>query len=52
MKKYTRKQPLWYNPAGKGSRNLLREEALTHLASDREGRALLESYIRMYRKKL
>ena len=48
--KHSKKTPLWYNPAEKESR---REDAfhLSSMAADREGRALLESYCRMYRKK-
>ena len=50
--KHTRKPPLWYNPIGKDARSPLREDSLAQLAADREGRALLESYCRLYRKKL
>ena len=50
--KRTRKAPLWYNPVEKDARRpLIRETDLTQMAADREGRALLESYCRMYRKK-
>ena len=52
MKK-TRKPPLWYNPVGKDTRApALEREDLISMASDREGRALLESYCRIYRVKL
>ena len=51
--KRTKKAPLWYNPAEKDARRLpLRETDLVQMAVDKEGRALLESYCRMYRKKL
>lgn len=53
--KHTRKQKkqsLWYNPAGKDTRCPLREDDIPRLAADREGRALLESCCRLYRKKL
>ena len=49
----TRKNPLWYNPVGKDTRpSPLEREDLISMASDREGRALLESYCRIYRTKL
>ena len=52
MKK-TRKPPLWYNPVSKDTRPApLEREDLISRASDREGRALLESYCRIYRTKL
>ena len=51
--KETRKTPLWYNPVGKDARTSpLEREDLISMASDREGRALLESYCRIYRTKL
>lgn len=51
--KRTRKAPLWYNPTEKDTRRvLLRENDLVHMAADREGQSLLESYCRLYRKKL
>lgn len=50
--KHTRKQPLWYNPIGKDARSPIRENSLAQLAADPAGRALLESYCRLYRKKL
>ena len=50
--KHTRKAPLWYNPARKDAQRAIREDGLIHMAADREGRALLESYCRMYRMKL
>ena len=50
--KRTKKAPLWYNPAEKNSRSApMRETDLVLMASDKEGRALLDSYCRMYRKK-
>ena len=52
MKK-TKKTPLWYNPVGKDARtSALERENLICMASDRESRALLESYCRIYRVKL
>ena len=50
--KHTKKAPLWYNPVPKDARRPLRDGSFTGLAVDREGRALLESYCRMYRAKL
>ena len=50
--KHTKKAPLWYNPVPKDARRPLRGSNLVSLAADREGRALLESYCRMYREKL
>ena len=50
--KHTKKTPLWYNPAEKNTRRVLRENGLVQAAVDKEGRALLESYCRMYRVKL
>ena len=49
--KRTKKTPLWYNPVEKDSRRLIRETDLAQMAAAREGRALLDSYCRMYRKK-
>lgn len=52
MKKANRNQ-LWYNPAGKDRQNaILKNSGLIGMTADREGRALLESYCRMYRTKL
>lgn len=48
MKKM-QKAPLWYNPSGKEHRESV--PWLAGLAADREGRALLESYCRIYRDK-
>lgn len=48
--KHTKKQPLWYNPVEKDARKPMQEDMITRLAADREGRALLESYCRLYRK--
>jgi len=51
--KHTKKSNLWYNPVEKGRRNIiLGSSGLIDLAADKEGRALLESYCRMYRMKL
>lgn len=50
--KHTRKTPLWYNPARKDVRRALQESGLLQMAGDKEGRALLESYCRMYRAKM
>lgn len=52
MKRMKRNQ-LWYNPMEKERQNgLLKSSGLTGMAATREGRALLESYCRMYRTKL
>ena len=52
MKKAKRTQ-LWYNPAEKDRQNApLKNSGLIDMAATREGRALLESYCRMYRAKL
>ncbi len=52
MKK-TKKTPLWYNPVGKSPRTAPLERGdLISMAAGKEGRALLESYCRIYRKKL
>ncbi len=51
MKK-TKRVPLWYNPVEKGTRGLAREGSLADMAADREGRALLDCYCRLYRAKL
>lgn len=50
--KRTRKAPLWYNPVERSRQNPLRENGLAAIAADREGQALLESYCRIYRRKL
>ena len=51
--KMTKRNQLWYNPAGRDRQNaLLKNNGLIDMAADREGRALLESYCRMYRTKL
>lgn len=50
--KHTKRQTLWYNPVERDTGNPLREDDLARLAADREGLALLESYRRLYRKKL
>ncbi len=52
MKKVKNVRP-WYNPMEKDRRDaLLERSGLAGLAANREGRALLESYCRMYRAKL
>ena len=52
MKKIKRNQ-LWYNPVEKDQQNApLKTGGLIDLAATRQGRALLESYCRMYRAKL
>lgn len=52
MKK-TKRAQLWYNPTDRERGNaLLKNNGLIGMAADREGRALLESYCRMYRAKL
>ena len=53
--KHTRKQKkqtLWYNPVPKDARRPMQGINLPGLTADREGRALLESYCRIYRVKL
>lgn len=51
--KRTKRTPLWYNPVEKGRQNApLKSSGLLDMAATREGRALLESYCRMYRVKL
>ena len=50
--KRTKKPTLWYNPVSKDVRRFPAGSDLLDLAADREGRALLESYCRMYRKKM
>ena len=52
MMKHTRKAPKWHTPAPKDARRVIPENDLVRMAADREGRALLESYCRMYRVKL
>lgn len=50
--KRTKKAPLWYNPVEKDVRRPVTWETdLVQMAAGREGRALLESYVRMYREK-
>lgn len=52
MKK-VKKDQLWYNSASGNRRDaLLERSGLADMAADREGRALLMSYCRMYRAKL
>ena len=51
--KRTKRTQLWYNPVEKDRRhNPLKSSGLIGLAADRESRALLESYCRMYRANL
>ena len=50
--KHTRKTALWYNPVSRDTRRFPAGNDLLDLSADREGRALLESYCRMYREKL
>ena len=50
--KRTKNAPLWYNPEEKNSRYTpMRETDLAQMAADKEGRALLDFYYRMYRRK-
>ena len=50
--KRTKRTQLWYNPVEKDRQNdVLKNSGLIDLAADREGRALLESYCRLYRAK-
>ena len=50
--KHSKKTPLWYNPSAKDTRRRPNEDGMSHMAANREGRALLESYWRLYRNKL
>lgn len=50
--KETKKALLWYNPVEKEDRRCRMENGLVCMGADRESRALLESYCRMYREKL
>ena len=51
--KSAKRTQLWYNPAEKDRQNApLKNSGLIDMAATREGRALLESYCRMYRVKL
>ena len=50
--KQTKKTPLWYNPVEKEERRRRMENGLIRMGTDRESRALLESYCRMYQRKL
>ena len=51
--KSTKRTQLWYNPVEKDRQNApLKNGGIIDLAATREGRALLESYCRMYRVKL
>lgn len=49
--KHTRKLPLWRHSAKEDVRRAMREDGLPQEAADQEGRALLESYCRLYRAK-
>lgn len=50
--KHTKKPTLWYNPVFKDTRRFPMGNDLLDLTADQEGRALLESYCRMYHEKL
>ena len=51
--KSAKRNQLWYNPAERDRQNApLQSSGLIGMAASREGRALLESYCRMYRAKL
>ena len=51
--KRAKRNHLWYNPVEKGrSTAPLKSSGLIDMVASREGRALLESYCRMYRAKL
>ena len=51
--KSAKRNQLWYNPAERARQTgLLKNSGLIGMAASREGRALLESYCRMYRAKL
>lgn len=50
--KHTKKPTLWYNPVSRDIRSFPVGNDLLELTADREGRALLESYCRIYREKL
>lgn len=51
--KRTKRAQLWYNPVEKDRQNTpVKNSGLIDMAASREGRALLESYCRMYRVKL
>ncbi len=52
MKKMTKAAPLWYNPVEKDARRCHMDDGLVRMGADRESRALLESYCRMYQRKL
>ncbi len=52
MKKMTKAAPLWYNPVEKDARRCRMDDGLVRMGAGRESRALLESYCRMYQKKL
>lgn len=51
MKK-TKKDLLWYNPVEKDARCCRMENGLVRMGADRESRALLDSFCRMYQSKL
>ena len=51
--KSAKRNQLWYNPVEKDRQTgLLKNSGIIGMAASREGRALLESYCRMYRVKL
>ena len=50
--KKKKKETLWYNPVKKKNRDIVLEDrGISGMAADREGRALLAAYDRMYRAK-
>lgn len=51
MKK-AKKDLLWYNPVEKDARRCRMDNGLVRMGASRESRALLESYCRMYQRKL
>ncbi len=51
MKK-AKKDLLWYNPVEKDARRCRIENGLVRMGADRESRALLDSFCRMYQRKL
>ena len=52
MKKMTKAAPLWYNPVEKVARRCRMDNGLVRMDAGRESRALLDSFCRMYQKKL
>ena len=47
-----KKEQLWYNPVEKEERRRRMGNGLVCMGADRESRALLESYCRIYQRKL